>query len=201
MTDEAVVSAASIVAAGGIVALPTDTVYGVGVRATDPAAVGALFALKGRDTGVALAVLVADPADADDLVTGSAAELAAFQVLAESFWPGALTIVMSRRPGSIAALGGDESTIGLRCPASGIARALLRWTGPLAVSSANRSGQVPATTAAAVTDAFGDRVFVVDGGPCGGVPSTVVSIFGGSPKVLRPGPVTIDEIANVLARA
>jgi L-threonylcarbamoyladenylate synthase len=185
---------------GAVVALPTDTVYGIGALAGDRAATARIFALKAREEHVALPVLVASVDDAHELVDGSPQSLGAFAALAAAFWPGALTIVMRRRPGLDFALGGDEATIGVRCPASPVARALLERVGPMAVTSANRSGEPPAVTAGEVAEIFGDRVVIVDGGRCDAPPSTVVALVDGAPVIVRPGPVTAADIDAVVRR-
>ena len=167
---------------GEVVAIPTDTVYGLAVL---PAHSPALFALKERPPDVALPVLIADPDDA--------ARYATFGVDLAHHWPGALTIVGARSGESVAwDLGGDGRTIGLRCPDDDELRALLRQTGPLVVTSANKHGQPPCTTAAEVTRQLGRDVSVLDGGLRNAQPSTVVDATSDPPRVLRPGPVVID---------
>jgi tRNA threonylcarbamoyl adenosine modification protein (Sua5/YciO/YrdC/YwlC family) len=182
--------------AGGVAAIPTDTVYGLAVDPKVPGAVDRLFAVKGRPEELALPVLIADPTGIAELAkpTGAAAELAS------RYWPGPLTIVLERRADLSFELGGDPATIGLRCPASAMVRRLLRRTGPLAVTSANRHGEPPLHTAADVLERFGDEVnAVLDGGSCNGRPSTVVSLTGTSPRCLRAGAVPFEEIVSLLA--
>ncbi len=165
---------------GEVVAIPTDTVYGVA------AAVGhadALFALKERPADVALPVLLADPADG--------ARYANFAVDLTSYWPGALTIVGTRTDQSRDwDLGGDGTTVGLRCPDDDELRALIRETGPLIVTSANKHGQSPCTTAAEVAAQLGD-IPTLDGGTRNGTPSTVVDATVDPPRVIRQGALTI----------
>jgi tRNA threonylcarbamoyl adenosine modification protein (Sua5/YciO/YrdC/YwlC family) len=192
IVDEA--QAVSALAAGKVVAIPTETVYGLAV---DPALVSAtdrLFAVKGRPETVALPVLVADGNVAGQLgvLDARAARLV------ERYWPGALTIVMRRRGGVAFELGGDPATIGLRCPAHPVALRLLAMTGPLAVTSANRHGERPSRSAAEVVTALGESLLVLDGGRCEGEASTVVSII--SPRVvcLREGAIPMSEIVLAL---
>jgi L-threonylcarbamoyladenylate synthase len=180
---------------GEVVGLPTDTVYGLGALATSKAAVSRLFDLKGRPDDVAIAVLIADLEQALALVDPPANELAK---LAKAFWPGPLTVVVPRREPSTVALGGDEATIGLRCPDDRFVRRLCAATGPLAVTSANRHGEPPTTSAAALASIF-PSLLVIDGGTRDAAPSTVVSLSGGGPAVLREGPVGLPEIRRALA--
>ena len=195
--EEVLEEAARALRDGAVVAVPTDTVYGL---AADPARAGAtaaVFALKGRPAGLALPVLVAG-LDQAGAVTGPGGLLGPGRVLAEAFWPGALTVVVPRRPGLGWELGGDERTVGLRCPASDAARRLCAVVGPLATTSANRHGEAPATTAAGVRRAFGPGLLVVDGGPCAGAPSTVVDVCGEEPRLLREGGVAWRDVRAVL---
>ncbi|MEY2473968.1 MAG: L-threonylcarbamoyladenylate synthase [Actinomycetota bacterium] len=167
--------------AGEVVAIPTDTVYGVAVI---PAYTHALFALKERPTDVALPVLIAEPTDA--------ASYATFAVDLTDCWPGALTIVGTRTGESREwDLGGDPSTIGLRCPDDDDLRGLLRLTGPLVTTSANKHGEPPCTTAPEVHAALGDDIFVINGGVRDGRPSTVVDATQSPVRVLRQGAVVI----------
>jgi L-threonylcarbamoyladenylate synthase len=196
--DELLEEAAAALRAGAVVALPTDTVYGLATDPTRPGATEAVFALKGRPAGLALPVLVADLLQAD-AVAGPAGLGGPGRLLAETFWPGALTIVVPRRPGIGWRLGGDETTVGLRCPAGSVARRLCAMVGPLATTSANPHGAAPARSAAEVASSFGPGLLVVDGGRCEGVPSTVVDVTG-SPTLLRRGGVSWEEVLAALAR-
>lgn len=165
---------------GEVVAIPTDTVYGVAVMVGHSAA---LFALKERPADVALPVLIADPDDG--------ARYASFAVDLTHHWPGALTIVGARTSESAAwDLGGDGATVGLRCPDDDELRALLRDTGPLIVTSANKHGQPPCTTAAEVRTALGD-IPLLDGGTRNGQPSTVADATTDPVKILRQGALTL----------
>ena len=182
MTDLGAALAA--LGAGEVIAIPTDTVYGV---AALPKYADRLFAVKRRPERVDLPVLVADLAAADTIavVEGSARELA------EEHWPGGLTLVVKRRPSFDADLGEHSDTVGVRAPAHEVALALLRVTGPLATTSANLHGQPPLTSAEAVRAVFdeGDVAVVVDGGTCDGQPSTVLDCTVSPPRVLREGSI------------
>lgn len=182
--------AVAVLRAGGVVVIPTDTVYGLAV---DPLVAGtteALFALKGRPPEVALPVLVASVEQAltlaTDAVPGSACRLM------QRWWPGGLTVVVARREGLGLELGGSgQATVGLRLPAHPVPVALARAVGPLAVTSANRHGRATPATAAEVLDELGAGVaLALDGGPCSGAASTVVSCADdGTVRVLRHGVV------------
>ena len=179
--------------AGEPVLLPTDTVYGLAALATDADAVARLFALKQRPVDTRIVALVADIEQAEELV-----ELGPVgRLLAEVFWPGALTIVATRRPGVDAAVG-DTLTVGVRCPDNEIVRTLAHLAGPLAVTSANLHGELPPATAAEVASLFATVQVVVDGGKSSGAASTVISIVDESLTVLREGPITAAEIDTAL---
>lgn len=187
---------------GGVVAVPTDTVYGLAVDPRRAGAAEALFALKGRPDRLALPVLVAGTAEALELTAGHEAA-ALLARLAAAFWPGRLTIVVPLAPAAGLRLGGDGATVGLRCPGAELLLRLLARSGPLAVTSANRHGEPPCTTAAEVRAVFGGELAaseggVLDGGTCNGTPSSVVSLVGGEAELLRAGPVGLDEVRDVL---
>ncbi|MDQ3569847.1 MAG: L-threonylcarbamoyladenylate synthase [Actinomycetota bacterium] len=187
----AVDAAARALAAGQVVALPTDTVYGLAVDPFRRGATDRLFALKGRPREVHLPVLVASEEQALELTTVS--EVA--RRLMARFWPGALTLVLPRRSGVVADLGGDQTTVGVRCPAHPVPTAVCRLTGPLATTSANRHREPPLATATDVVAAFGEGVsLVLDGGTCSGLPSTVVDCTGHKPELLRPGRVPWEQV-------
>jgi tRNA threonylcarbamoyl adenosine modification protein (Sua5/YciO/YrdC/YwlC family) len=180
--DEAV----EAVREGALIVIPTDTVYGIAARPDDPVATGALFVAKGRPADLTLPVL----ADA----VAAARRLAVFDDradrLAAAFWPGALTLVLPRSAESRAwDLGGDVDTIGVRVPRHPLALAVLARSGPLAVTSANRSGEPEATTCDELTRAFGDRVavYLCEEAPLVGTASTVVDLAHGAPRILRAG--------------
>ncbi len=187
--------AVEALAAGAVIAIPTDTVYGLAVDPRLREATGRLFALKGRPDDVALPVLVAD--------VEAALRLGRLGIpgrrLADRCWPGALTVVVARaRAATGYELGGDPRSIGLRCPAHAAVRTLLRRTGPLAVSSANRHGEAPCRSAEDVTAAFGHDVPVVDGGTCEGVPSTVVRLDPSGLQCLREGALALADLERIV---
>lgn len=196
-TDPAAVRhAAQVLRHSGLVAFPTDTVYGVGAMVFIASAVERLYTIKGRSTDKAIAVLVGR---ADDLkkVTISLTPLA--EKLAHAFWPGSLTLVVPKHPAvpeAVSAL----PTIGVRLPDHPAARQLLERTGPLAVTSANRSGEPSAVTGVEVLTQLSGRIDVLlDGGHVpGGIPSTVVDCTNEIPRVLREGPITLADIEAVL---
>lgn len=180
--------------AGAVIALPTDTVYGLAARLDRPAAVAALFALKGRPAGLALPVLVADVAQARSL-TDAWPEGA--DRLAARLWPGPLTLVVPAPAALGRLVGGDGTSVGVRCPDQALVRLLCAISGPLAVTSANRHGRPPATTADEVRAAFGEPgelALVVDGGRCDGTPSTVADCTTWPPVELRAGGLAWAEV-------
>lgn len=192
-------AAAKALAAGQLVAFPTETVYGLGGDAGNEHAVARIFAAKGRPSFNPLIVHVAD--------LDAAAEHAVFSrtalQLAEKFWPGPLTLVLPRsarcRLSLLVSAGMDS--VALRVPAHPIARELLRRSGlPLAGPSANPSGRISPTTAQHVAEGLGDKVaMILDGGPCQiGLESTVVSLLARAPQILRPGSVTPADLVAVL---
>jgi len=196
----AIAQAAAALAAGELVGLPTETVYGLGARADDDAAVARIFAAKGRPADHPLIVHVLDVADAMRF----AAELPPVaRRLMDAFWPGPLTVIVPRAPGMAAAAAGGQSSVGLRCPAHPVARALLaeaRRLGVLGVAapSANRFGRVSPTQAQHVVDEFEPGLLVLDGGECAvGIESSIVDCSRGQPVLLRPGVLTPTEIEAV----
>ena len=197
---QGIARAAKLLVEGRLVAVPTETVYGLAARADDDMAVAAIYRAKGRPDFNPLIVHVPDLAaagriaDVDDRA----------RLLAERFWPGALTIVLPLRDeaGLAKAVTAGLPTVALRCPAHPVMRALLEECGlPLAAPSANRSGAVSPTSAAHVRASLGDKVqAIVDGGDCKlGLESTIVALReNGQWQMLRPGPVTAGEIATLL---
>lgn len=173
---------------GAVVALPTDTVYGLAARLDRPDATAAVFCAKGRPPGLALPVLVGSWRQARRV---AARWPRAASMLAARFWPGALTVVVAADPALGARLGGDGRSVGIRQPDHRFVQQLCRKAGPLAVTSANRHGEPPCTTAGAVVAAFdgGDVTLVVDGGRCDGEPSTVVDCTVAPPACLREGAI------------
>ena len=183
--------------AGGLVAFPTETVYGLGADASNEGAVRRIFGVKGRPTTHPLIVHAADPWP---WAMESPAEAAR---LADRFWPGPLTMILRRSARASDAVTGGQGTVGLRVPSHPLALALLReFGGGVAAPSANRFGKVSPTTAKHVRDDLGGDVdFIVDGGPCAvGVESTIVDLSGGAPAILRPGGVTCEAIEEALGR-
>ncbi|MBE7449630.1 MAG: threonylcarbamoyl-AMP synthase [Kofleriaceae bacterium] len=192
--------AADVLRAGGLVAFPTETVYGLGADATSAAAVARVFAVKGRPRAHPLIVHLAG---ADDLGAWTERPGADALALARAFWPGPLTLIVRRGPGVLDAVSGGAPTVGLRVPAHPMARALLAaFGGGVAAPSANRFGAVSPTTAAHVVADLGDDVdYVLDGGPCQvGVESTIVDLAGDAPALLRPGGIARAAVAAVLGR-
>ncbi len=190
--------AAAWLARGEIVAFPTETVYGLGADALNPAAVAKIFEAKGRPAANPLIVHVAGFAAARRLVT---AWPESAQRLAERFWPGPLTLVLPAGPEVPPIVTAGGSTVGLRMPAHPVALALLeRAQRPLAAPSANRSNSISPTQADHVLSSLGGRIgLVLDGGRCpGGLESTVVDLTGPRPRLLRPGLIAPDELAAVL---
>ncbi len=198
--DEAGIAAASdVLRGGGLVAVPTETVYGLAARADSTDAVAAIYRAKGRPDFNPLIVHVPDLVAAEEI-----AELDdRARLLAARFWPGPLTMVLPLKPlGRIApAVTAGLTTIALRCPAHPVMRAVLESSGlPLAAPSANRSGGVSPTRAEHVAASLGDTLgLVLDGGACSaGIESTIVALRGQGWQVLRPGPITGDEIAALI---
>lgn len=181
---------------GGLVVLPTDTVYGVGADAFDPDAVAALLAAKGRGRQMPPPVLVPDARTLDGLATDVPD---AVRALVEAFWPGGLTVICRAQPSLAWDLGETRGTVALRMPDHPAALALLRRTGPLAVSSANRTGHDAAMTADEARDQLADAVavYLEAGRAPGGVASTIVDATGPVLRVVRPGAVTAAQLAEV----
>jgi L-threonylcarbamoyladenylate synthase len=189
---------------GNLVAVPTETVYGLGADAADPEAVAKIFALKGRPADHPLIVHFASTLQLDDWAVDIPDGARA---LAEAFWPGPLTMILRKAAQVLPILTGGQDTVGLRCPSHPVAQALLRGfarsgSGAVAAPSANRFGHVSPTTAQHVRDEFGPGLPVIDGGPCEvGLESTIVDLSRGVPVLLRPGAITRDELAAVLGTA
>src|ERR1700750_675043 len=187
---EAAVTAAR---AGELIVLPTDTVYGIGADAFIPAAVTTMLAAKGRGRNMPPPVLVGTARAAAALVD----DLGAFgQDLIDEFWPGALTLVFRASPTLLWDLGDTKGTVALRMPLHAVALDVLKQTGPLAVSSANRHGQPPAVSADGAGGQLGEAVSIyLDGGPCtDNVPSTILDLTGTLPEVLRSGAISVDRL-------
>ncbi|GHF80591.1 tRNA threonylcarbamoyl adenosine modification protein (Sua5/YciO/YrdC/YwlC family) [Amycolatopsis bartoniae] len=194
---EGLAEAASAVRSSRLVVLPTDTVYGIGADAFDAGAVRALLRAKHRGPDMPVGVLVGSWSTVDGLVLGMPPHARA---LVEAFWPGDLSIVLPHAPSLQWDLGTTRGTVMLRMPLHPVALELLRDVGPMAVSSANVSGQPPAATAQEAKDQLGDSVSVyLDGGPSGEpVPSTIVDLTGSEPLLLREGAVSAAAVSEVL---
>jgi L-threonylcarbamoyladenylate synthase len=189
-------AAAAAVRTGQLVVLPTDTLYGLGCDAFSAPAVTALLSAKGRGRDMPVPVLVGSWSTVDGLVLGVPPRARA---LIEAFWPGGLSLVLPHAPSLTWDLGDTRGTVMLRMPLHPVALDLLREVGPMAVSSANRSGLPPATTIEQAREQLADRVGVfLDGGPSNESASTIVDLTNGDPVLLREGAVTAAQIGEVL---
>jgi L-threonylcarbamoyladenylate synthase len=196
----AAAEAAALVRAGGLVAFPTETVYGLGADAFDARAVARIFAVKGRP---ALDPLIVHVAGVDELPTVARAVPSEVERLAARFWPGPLTLVLPKAERVPDLVTSGLDSVGVRVPAHPAALALLRACGrPIAAPSANPFGYVSPTTAAHVADLLGERVdLILDGGPCAvGVESTILSLVADEPTILRPGGVPREALEAALGR-
>jgi L-threonylcarbamoyladenylate synthase len=194
---EAIQTALEILRKGGLVAFPTDTVYGMGALAFDGKAVESIYVAKMRPIEKAIPVLIADAADMEKV--GMDIPEVAYQ-LAARFWPGPLTCIVPKKPTLPEAVSATD-TVGVRVPDHEVARAILRAAGPMAVTSANISGQPSPSTAQEVLAQLGGRIdLIIDGGITpGGVPSTLVDCTGEELKILREGPISMEEIRQKLS--
>lgn len=198
--------AVDLLVAGELVAIPTETVYGLGADAANPAAVGKIFAAKGRPADHPLIVHVAG----HDAVGHWAEQVPDFAwELMEAFWPGPLTLILKKQPWVPDAVTGGQATVGLRVPGHPVALELLRRFAAvrgdhagIAAPSANRFGRISPTTAAHVAEELGERVpLILDGGPCPvGIESTIIDCSRGQPVVLRPGHISPAHLAAVLGQ-
>ena len=198
MSEDQIEPAARILREGGLVAFPTETVYGLGADASNPAAIRKLFSAKGRPADHPVIVHIADTGDlkhwAADVPRGAWA-------LAQKFWPGPLTIVFKRAAHVSDLVTGGQDTVGVRVPSHPLAQRLLRaFGGGIAAPSANRFGRLSPTSAQHVREELGAAVdFVLDGGPCDvGIESTIIDMSHGVPAVLRPGCITAQQVADAL---
>jgi tRNA threonylcarbamoyl adenosine modification protein (Sua5/YciO/YrdC/YwlC family) len=189
--------AAAAIRSGELVVLPTDTVYGVAADAFLPAAIEALLAAKGRDRSMPVPVLVSSTAMLEALVDNMPDTAGA---LTQQFWPGALTLVVRHTAHLVWDLGDSRGTVAVRMPADELAQDLISRTGPLAVSSANRTGHDAATTAMEARLQLGAAVSVyLDGGSSGSsVASTIIDMTGEHPRVLRAGALDLDRLREVV---
>jgi L-threonylcarbamoyladenylate synthase len=190
--------------AGGLVAFPTETVYGLGADAANPKAVAKIFALKGRPADHPLIVHIGSSAQ---MAQWAAEVPEAAKKLAAAFWPGPFTMILRKAASVDPSVTGGQDTVGLRCPSHPVAQALLAefakaGSGAIAAPSANRFGHVSPTTAGHVRDEFGPDLMVLDGGACEvGIESTIVDLSGAEAVLLRPGAITREQIASLLGRA
>src|ERR1700734_2385775 len=195
--EAGILASVTTVKAGGLVVLPTDTVYGLGADAFSPDAVSRLLAARGQERRVPPSVLVGSVRAASAL----AETLGAFgQDLIDEFWPGPLTLVFRASSTLKWDLGDTNGTVAVRMPLHPVALDLLRRTGPMAVSSANRHSLPAATTAGEAQTQLGDAISVyLDGGPCAdNVPSTILDLTGTVPKMLRAGALSVDDLRKVV---
>jgi L-threonylcarbamoyladenylate synthase len=189
--------AADAVARGEVVVIPTDTVYGVGADAFDPIAVAEVLAAKGRGRDMPPPVLVPSPGTLDGLAQGISDDA---RRLVAAFWPGPLTLVCRAQPSLLWDLGDTDGTVAVRMPLHRVALAVLELTGPLAVTSANRTGRPPAGTVDEAIEQLGAAVSVyLDGGPSeSSLASTIVDVTGPVPMLLRSGPIDLDRLRAVV---
>ena len=187
--------------AGGLVAFPTETVYGLGADASNETAIKKVFAAKGRPHDHPLIVHIASAAQLNEWARDIPPTA---HTLAKNFWPGPLTLILKRAPGVSDLVTGGQDTVAMRVPAHPLAQALLKaFGGGIVGPSANRFGRVSATTAEHVRQEFGDAVdCIIDGGACEvGIESTIVDLSGAKPALLRPGIITTAQIESVLGKA
>ena len=198
MKADPLIDAMKAVRRGGLIVMPTDTVYGIAGRPDVPSAIARVFKAKGRPTALGLPVLVASLEEARSVARFDGAA----ERLAGELWPGPVTLVLPRTDTSHHwKLGGDPDSIGVRIPRHPLALALLSATGPLAVTSANRSGQPPARNCDELLEVFGDAVdvYLCEDTPSTGIASTVVDLAGGTARILREGDITSESIVRLLA--
>ncbi len=200
-TPADIAQAAALLRAGELVALPTETVYGLGADAANPHAVAKIFAAKGRPADHPLIVHLAEA----EQLTAWAREIPKEAIaLARAFWPGPLTLILKKEEDVLDAVTGGQDTVGLRVPDHPVALALLRaFNGGIAAPSANRFGRISPTSAAHVAEELGEAVsMILDGGDCEvGIESTILDLSRGEPIILRPGMIGAEAIAAVIGRA
>ncbi len=197
-SSNAIQQALKVLQAGGLVAFPTDTVYGVGALAFDGKAAESIYKAKDRPIEKAIPILIGD---AEDITKISSEVPPMAKKLAERFWPGPLTLIVPKHlglPDSVSA----TNTVGVRVPDHIVARSVFRAAGPMAVTSANLSGQPSPSTAQEVFTQLNGRIaLIVDGGKTpGGVPSTLVDCTGKEPIVVRQGPISLNQILAVTGK-
>jgi tRNA threonylcarbamoyl adenosine modification protein (Sua5/YciO/YrdC/YwlC family) len=191
--SSSVEDAVAALASGGVIAIPTDTVYGIATVANRQGAAAALSSAKGRSSDIPLQVLVSSREQAESIgIFGDTASR-----IAERLWPGAVTLVVARRKGVSLDLGGDATTVGIRWPDHELVVSLCEKVGPLAATSANRHGEPPLQNATDVATAFGYEIALVfDGGSAPAIASTVVDVTGESPKILRIGEIPESDVMS-----
>ena len=196
--EAGIANAALAVQRGQLVVLPTDTVYGIGADAFDPESVRRLLGAKGRGREMPPPVLVSAPTTLDALAVGVPSYARA---LITELWPGPLTLVCRQQPSLQWDLGDTRGTVAVRMPDHEVALELLARTGPLAVSSANRTGRPAATDADQAEEMLGSSVAVIlDGGPTpGALPSTIVDVTGPAGRVLRLGAISLERLNEIVA--
>ena len=195
-TPNAIISALEVLLSGGLVAFPTDTVYGVGCLAFHEKAIESIYVAKDRPIEKAIPVLIGDSSDLFKVAN----EIPIFAMkLIDRFWPGPLTILIPKKPTLPEAISAT-ATVGVRVPDHDVARSLLRLAGPMAVTSANISGKDSPTTAYQVFEQLNGRIaMIIDGGETpGGVPSTLVDCTGDEIQILREGPISRELLLNTI---
>jgi len=198
LAPEVLAQTAAVLDRGGVIAYPTETVYGLGCDAGNSGAVQRMAGLKGRDSGKPMLVLVPSAEAARAIVKGISGQA---EILMARFWPGSLTLVFEARKGFPAALTAGTGRIGVRLSPDGVCRSLLGHYGkPLVSTSANPPGETPASSAGQVIQYFDGRIDLVldGGGRTASPPSTVVDVSGGIPRILRRGPVTEDSLREAV---
>ena len=195
ITKTKIDAGAKIIRRGGLVAVPTETVYGLAGNGLDPEAVEKIYEVKGRPAVKPLSLMVPG---AEAMETYCRHIPAGARILAAAFWPGPLTLVVRRREGVVADLGGDHATIGVRCPDHDVVRDLARAVGPIVTTSANRTGEPTIETAADIAATFGPGLgAVLDGGRLSDAASTVVDVTGTGLVVLREGPISTADLTDL----
>lgn len=186
-TKTEVIKAAALLKEGEVVAFPTETVYGLGASIFSPRAIGKIYALKGRPSDNPLIIHIAHFSQLELIVDWYP------DAMVKHFWPGPLTLLLPKKASVPDLISSGQPLVGVRMPAHPLARELIEKTGPLAAPSANLSGRPSSTTAEHVREDFGDKVFILDGGPClCGLESTVLRLD--PPTILRPGSVSREEL-------
>ncbi len=201
MQNNAIEKAIKILRAGGLVAIPTETVYGLGADARNKAAVQKIFLAKQRPADHPVIVHLADVSQLSDWAVDISPDA---RLLAKAFWPGPLTLILKKAAHVEDIITGGQDTVGLRIPNHPVALAVLKeYGGGIAAPSANRFGRISPTTAEAVREELGNAVdWVLEGGQCDvGVESTIVDLSGDVPAVLRPGRITVEQIEKVLGKS